>query len=93
MHKPVAALKHPPFNRNALSVPPALLTRLHTPSAANQRRFFDDFSDAFLERFWVDFGVPFGAVWHQNASKMRSKIDAKIDAEKVMENDAKKVEK
>ena len=27
VHKPVAALKHPPFNRNALSVPPALLTR------------------------------------------------------------------
>ena len=28
VHKQVAALKHPPFNRNALSVPPALLTRL-----------------------------------------------------------------
>ena len=45
-----------------------------------------------MERFGVDFGTHFGAVWHQNASKMRSKIDAKIDAEKVMENDAKKVE-
>ena len=61
--------------------------------AANQRRFSDVFSDAFLERFGVDFGTHFGAVWHQNASKTRSKIDAKIDAEKVMENDAKKVEK
>ena len=63
------------------------------PGAANQRRFFDVFSDAFLERFWTDFGYHFGSIWHQNASKMRSKIDAKIDAEKVMENDAKKVEK
>ena len=61
--------------------------------AATQGPFFDDFSRAFLERFGVDFGTHFGAVWHQNASKMRSKIDAKIDAEKVMENDAKKVEK
>ena len=30
--------------------------------AANQRRFFDDFSDAFLERLWVDLGIPFGAL-------------------------------
>ena len=42
--------------------PTSLLTRSNTPSAATQRRFFDDFSDAFLERFWVDFGVPFGGI-------------------------------
>ena len=40
VHKPVAAREHPSFNQNALSVPPALLTRFHTPSAATQRRFF-----------------------------------------------------
>ena len=61
-HEPVAAKKHPAFDKNALSVPLALLTRLHTPSAANQHRFFNDFSDVFLERFLVDLGVPFGAV-------------------------------
>ena len=46
VHKPVAAREHPPFNKNAFSVPPALLTRFNTPLAATQRRFFDDFREA-----------------------------------------------
>ena len=40
VHKPVAAREHPPFNKNALSVPPALLTRFHTPWGCKSASFF-----------------------------------------------------
>ena len=93
MHKPVAALKHPPFNRNALSVPPALLTRSHTPSAANQRRFFDDLSDALLERIWVVFGTHFEPTFGLKCCQNGFENQRKIDTEKVLEIDAKIVEK
>ena len=63
------------------------------PGAANQRRFFDDFSDAFLERFWVVFGTHFGPTFGLKCCQNGFENQRKIDTEKVLEIDAKIVEK
>jgi len=61
-HRSDTAIERPAFQKMRFPSHQLADQVAHAPGAANQRRFFDDFSDAFLERFWVDFGVPFGAI-------------------------------
>ena len=63
------------------------------PWAANQRLFFDVFSDAFLERFWFVFGTHFGPTFGLKCCQNGFENQRKIDTEKVLEIDAKIVEK
>ena len=68
-------------------------SRYTPPAGANQSHFFDVFSDVFLERFWVVFGTHFGATFGLKCCQNGFENQRKIDTEKVLEIDAKIVEK